>query len=80
VTTETVCPYGPRHIYRRTDGSDHDSPEQQAHDRAVREALEDRGYVLIAIRYDRPLAEQVGSIRMYSAQPNARLSGPPLAA
>ncbi len=41
------------------DGAPHDGTDQAAHDREVREALEDRGYRVIAIRYDRPIAEQV---------------------
>jgi very-short-patch-repair endonuclease len=41
------------------DGPHHDTPEQTAHDRRVREALEDRGYRVITIRYDKSLAEQV---------------------
>ena len=41
------------------DGPAHDAPQQAAHDRGVRESLEDRGYRVVVIRYDRPVKEQV---------------------
>ena len=42
------------------DGSDHLDPAQQGRDTAARTALEDRGYRVITIRFDRPREEQVG--------------------
>lgn len=41
------------------DGPPHDAPHQAAHDREVREALEDLGYKVVVIRHDRPFKEQV---------------------
>lgn len=41
------------------DGPAHDAPHQAAHDQQVRQALEDRGYRVVVIRYDRPFEEQV---------------------
>ena len=41
------------------DGSDHLDPARHERDTEVRAALEDRGYRIIAIRFDRPLEEQV---------------------
>jgi ATP-dependent helicase YprA (DUF1998 family) len=41
------------------DGPAHDDPQQAARDRAVREELEDCGYRVVVVRYDRPLAEQL---------------------
>ena len=43
------------------DGSVHDSPQVQAEDRQVRTALEDLGYRVVAIRYDRDLEEQIAA-------------------
>ena len=41
------------------DGSDHLDPAQQERDASARTALEDRGYRVITIRFDRPREEQV---------------------
>lgn len=41
------------------DGPQHDSRSRAEEDRRGREALEDRGYRVLAIRYDRPLAAQI---------------------
>jgi len=41
------------------DGSDHLDPVRQKRDTAARTALEDRGYRVITIRFDRPRKEQV---------------------
>jgi hypothetical protein len=41
------------------DGPAHDASNQQAHDRTVREGLEDHGYMVVTIRYDRPFADRV---------------------
>ena len=41
------------------DGPHHDAPEQQTQDSLVRNQLQDYGYRVIAIRYDRSFAEQV---------------------
>ena len=41
------------------DGAVHDRPEVQAEDRRVRADLEDLGYRVVVIRYDRDLEEQV---------------------
>jgi very-short-patch-repair endonuclease len=43
------------------DGPHHDSQQQAAHDREAREDLRDRGYRVIAIRYHRPVDEQVNA-------------------
>jgi len=37
------------------DGPTHDDPHRRADDRRIREALEDRGFVVETIRYDEPL-------------------------
>ncbi len=37
------------------DGPTHDGPHRRADDRRIREALEDRGFVVETIRYDEPL-------------------------
>lgn len=41
------------------DGPAHDELGQAARDRAVREELEDCGYRVVVVRYDRPFAEQL---------------------
>src|SRR5207244_1517500 len=41
------------------DGPAHDQSQQAARDRAVREELEEQGFRVIAIRYDRAMDEQV---------------------
>ncbi len=41
------------------DGAAHAQPDQSTHDREVREALEDRGYRVLAIRFDESLDERV---------------------
>ena len=41
------------------DGSDHLDPAQQERDASARTALENRGYRVITIRFDRPREEQV---------------------
>ncbi len=41
------------------DGSVHDEPQQQARDREMRSLLEQKGYRVVAIRYDRDLEEQL---------------------
>jgi hypothetical protein len=41
------------------DGPQHDSVSRRDEDRRAREALEDRGYRVIAIRFDRPLGDQI---------------------
>jgi hypothetical protein len=41
------------------DGPHHDTTDTTAHDKAVRNELENRGFRVIAIRYDRPLVDQV---------------------
>ena len=41
------------------DGPHHDQPGQAAHDREVREALQNLGFRIIAIRHDNPIQEQV---------------------
>lgn len=41
------------------DGPPHDTSQQASHDREVRESLEDRGYKVVVIRYDRSVKEQV---------------------
>jgi hypothetical protein len=41
------------------DGSDHLDPARNERDTAAREALEDRGYRVIVIRFDLPLEKQV---------------------
>jgi hypothetical protein len=41
------------------DGPPHDQDPQKEEDRRAREALEDRGYRVLVIRFDRPLAEQI---------------------
>ena len=43
------------------DGSVHDEPKQASEDRKIRQDLEDLGYRVIAIRYDRDLEEQISS-------------------
>src|SRR5260221_12062254 len=43
------------------EGSAHDARDQQTHDRAVRERLEDRGFVVIAILHDRAFAERIAA-------------------
>ena len=40
------------------DGPHHDTPNQAAHDQTVRSELANLGFRVIAIRYDRGLAEQ----------------------
>jgi hypothetical protein len=44
------------------DGPAHDRPEGAARDQALRDELEDRGYLVRVVRYDQPLAEQLASI------------------
>jgi len=41
------------------DGSPHDEPQQKAKDRRVRTELQDMGYRVVVIRYDRALEEQI---------------------
>ena len=41
------------------DGSVHDSPEQKQKDQEIRDALTTKGYMVVVIRYDREIAEQV---------------------
>jgi hypothetical protein len=41
------------------DGAVHDRPDVQAEDRHVRAELEDLGYRVVVVRYDRDLEEQV---------------------
>jgi len=41
------------------DGTVHDRPEVAAEDRRVRAALEDLGYRVVVIRWDRGMEEQV---------------------
>jgi Domain of unknown function (DUF1998) len=41
------------------DGPAHDEPGRAEQDRKVREELEDRGYRVVLIRYDRPMEEQI---------------------
>lgn len=41
------------------DGPSHDTQAQTEHDRVVREALEDRGFRVVTIRYDQSLVEQI---------------------
>lgn len=41
------------------DGPHHDTTDTAAHDKAVRNELENRGFRVIAIRYDRPFVDQV---------------------
>jgi len=43
------------------DGSVHDDPKQAEEDRKIRQDLEDLGYRVIAIRYDRDLEEQIAA-------------------
>jgi hypothetical protein len=42
------------------DGPAHDNPRQAEQDLRQREALEERGYRVISIRYDRPFNDQIG--------------------
>ncbi len=41
------------------DGPHHDAPQQAAQDHAVRSAAQERGFTVIAVRHDRPLAQAV---------------------
>lgn len=41
------------------DGPSHDDPRRRTEDRRIREALEDRGFVVAVIRYDEPLDQAV---------------------
>ena len=41
------------------DGPHHDDTNQQARDREVRSALEDRGFRVVAIGHQRPIVEQI---------------------
>lgn len=41
------------------DGPAHDQPERAERDRQVREALADKGYRVVVLRYDQPIAKQV---------------------
>lgn len=41
------------------DGSEHDDPRREERDFRARSALEDRGYRVIAVRFDRPLEPQI---------------------
>ena len=41
------------------DGPTHDAPEQAGLDHRVREALEDRGFRVVVVRFDRTMSEQV---------------------
>jgi ATP-dependent helicase YprA (DUF1998 family) len=43
------------------DGPSHDDAQRARRDREAREELEDRGYKVVTIRYDRPLAGQVAT-------------------
>ncbi len=43
------------------DGPAHDQPAQAERDREVREALEEHGYRVVAVRYDRGFAEQTAA-------------------
>ena len=43
------------------DGPVRDRPDEAARAREIREDLADRGYRVIAIRYDRPIADQVAA-------------------
>ena len=40
------------------DGPTHDKASQETNDRNLRESLEDRGLMVVTIRYDRSIAEQ----------------------
>ncbi len=43
------------------DGSYHDAPQQQAQDKQLRRTLKDRGYRVVAIRYDADLETQIAA-------------------
>ena len=43
------------------DGSAHDMPERQERDQVAREALEDRGYRVITVRFDEDIEAQVSA-------------------
>ncbi|MBI3979122.1 MAG: DEAD/DEAH box helicase [Chloroflexi bacterium] len=51
---------GIRGICVFVDGPHHDVPTQVTQDRALRAELEDRGCRVVVIRYDQPIAEEIG--------------------
>lgn len=47
------------------DGPTHNANRQSQRDVHIREALQDRGFQIIAIRHDRPLPEQIASLKKF---------------